>query len=79
MIIKALMVLAMYNPAGNAQYGSEQVIPMESVEQCEQVRDAFIKSKSDVVDLTNKGRNTIYFEVETPGYNTTYRVGCHAV
>lgn len=77
MIIEAIMVVTMLNPAGNAQFGSEQVIPMESMEQCHQVRAAYIASKENVVDKKPIGNNVIYFEVETPGYNNTYKVGCH--
>lgn len=78
LLAKALLIVVMNQGNGNMAIGSESVTVTESIVECKQSQQVFLKSKSKVEDVVFYG-NQLTFTKVTPTFeqNIKYTLTCN--
>jgi len=77
LLAKALLVVSMIQPNGNATVGSESVSVLSNMDECRGVMMSFMSVKGEVKDVVNQ-IDSMKFTQVTPGWNTdiNYKLVC---
>lgn len=72
---KVLFVLSMVNPSGNATYGSDSTMLMDSMDECRMAAKVYMSTKSRVTDVSQTDER-LYFEEDIVGINNRFTIHC---
>jgi hypothetical protein len=77
LLAKALLIVSMTQPNGNATVGSESVSVVSNMDECRGVMTAFMSTKGNIKDVVNQTDSTQFTQVN-PGWipNINYKLVC---